>query len=173
MNNSHPLNIKFIFSNIEESSGKYFNVNQRQISLLNILYLFSFLTYFIILILIATTHLIQTSCYCLYQQLATRWIFFSMTNFCHALYIVVLFLLNVNYVASKIFSEYSRKTKQDFSMTQSPAKHVPRVSWLFDRFDSVDSVFFSTIKTIEKATRHLGTRLALPQVLILYHYSQW
>ena len=35
-------------------------------------------------------------------------------------------------------------------MTQSPANLVPRVSWPFDSFNSVDFVFFSTIKTIEK-----------------------
>ena len=54
------------------------------------------------------------------------------------------------HVDLKIFFEYSRKGKQDSSMTQSPANLVPRVSWSSDCFNSVDSVFFSTIKTIEK-----------------------
>ena len=33
-------------------------------------------------------------------------------------------------------------------MTQSPTNLVPRVSWPSYSFDSVDSIFFSTIKTI-------------------------
>ena len=35
-------------------------------------------------------------------------------------------------------------------MTHSPANLVPRVSWSSDCFNSADSVFFSTIKTIGK-----------------------
>ena len=35
-------------------------------------------------------------------------------------------------------------------MTQSLANLAPRVSWSSDSFNSADSVFFSTIKTIGK-----------------------
>ena len=63
---------------------------------------------------------------------------------------VFLFALHVNHEALKIFFEYSRKIKQDSSMTQSPANLVPRASWPSDSFDSTDSVFFSTIKAIGK-----------------------
>ena len=55
-----------------------------------------------------------------------------------------------NHVALKIFFEYSRKIKPDFSMTHSPTNLVPRVSWPSDCFNSADSVFFITIKTIGK-----------------------
>ena len=51
-----------------------------------------------------------------------------------------------SHVALKIFFEYSRKIKQDSSMTQSLTNLVPRVSWSSYSFNSVDSVFFSTIK---------------------------
>ena len=54
-----------------------------------------------------------------------------------------------NHEALKILFVYSRKIKQDFSMTQSPVNLVPRVSWPSDSFNSADSVFFSTIKTIK------------------------
>ena len=76
--------------------------------------------------------------------------FFLTTNFRHVLYIVVFFVLHVNHVALKNFFDYSRKIKQGASMTQSSADLIPRVSWPSDRFDSVDSIFFSTIKTIGK-----------------------
>ena len=55
-----------------------------------------------------------------------------------------------NHVALKIFFEYSRKIKQDSSMTQSPANLVPRVSCPSASFNNADSVFFSTITTIGK-----------------------
>ena len=64
MNNSCPLNIKFIFFPIlKKPLASTSNVNLRQFSLLNILHLFSFLTYFIIVTLIAPIHLFQVSCF--------------------------------------------------------------------------------------------------------------
>ena len=151
MNNSCSLNIKFnLFPIWKKTHASTSNVNLKQFSLLNILHLFSFFTFFIILTLIAIIHLFQVSCFLssLVGQLPGK-SFFHRPIFV-MYYIVVLFVVHVNHVALKIFFEYSRKIKQDSSMTQSPTNLVPRVSQSSDSFDSTDSVFFSTIKTIGK-----------------------
>ena len=58
-------------------------LNLRQFSLLNILYLFSFLTYFIILTLIATIHLFQVFRFLSPLVVSCQVNFFSTTNFHH------------------------------------------------------------------------------------------
>ena len=86
MNNSCPLNIKFIFFPIlKKPLASTSNVNLRQFSLLNILHLFSFLTYFTILILIATIHLFQVSCFLSPLVVSCQVNLFMKTNFRHVL----------------------------------------------------------------------------------------
>ena len=121
MNISCPLNIKFnFFWILKKALASTSNVNLRQFSLLNILHLFSFLTYFIILTLIARTHLFQVSCFLSPLVVSCQVNLFFRRPIFVMYYNVVLFVLHVNHVALKISFEYSRKIKQDSSVTQSP-----------------------------------------------------
>ena len=110
MNNSCPLNIKFNFFPMlkKKSVASISNVNLRQFSLLNILFLFLVLTYFILLNLIAIIHLFQVSCILSSLVVSCQVNLFFKDQFSSHI-TLLLFVLHVNHVALKIFFEYSRK----------------------------------------------------------------
>ena len=149
MNNSYPLNIKFIFFSIlKKALASTSNVNLRQFSLLNILYLFLFLTYFIILTL-ATIHLFQVSCF-LSPLLISCWLnlFFDNQFSSCITFLFCLFYMLTMYLWKSCLNIPGKSNKT--SMTRSPTNLVPRVSWPTKSFNSTNGFFFSTVKTIGK-----------------------